>query len=99
MPDNGATGSLEAFLSSLVPTGDPLWPLAQRSTDQAKNLGARFSDASHPKAELHTWLAWQKQPGRPFGTALTARYFQHDAPAAQAFVDWYRQLVGDTTTR
>ena len=44
------------------------------------------------KAVLHTWLAWQQVPGLPYGTAMRARYFRDDSPAAQAFVSWFRTV-------
>ncbi len=41
---------------------------------------------------MHTWLAWQNKPGRPFGTAITARYLDADVPEATAFVAWLEKL-------
>ncbi len=41
---------------------------------------------------MRTWLAWQEEPGKPFGTAITARYLDADAPPAKALVDWMRRL-------
>lgn len=92
MPDNRRTGALEDFLQDLVPEGDILIQLAEKSTDKAKNAGAEFPDTARTKAILHTWLAWQKRPGVPYGTAITAHYFQRDSPAALAFVDWFRRV-------
>jgi hypothetical protein len=51
-----------------------------------------FSEPSTPKAQIHTWLAWQEEPGQPFGIAVTARYLDADAPHAQKLVDWVRRL-------
>ncbi len=92
MPDNRRAGALEGFLQDLVPERDILIQLAEKSTDKAKNAGAEFPDTARPKAILHTWLAWQKRPGVPYGTAITAHYFQRDSPAALAFVDWFRRV-------
>ena len=47
---------------------------------------------NHAKSHLHTWLAWQREPGRPFGTALTAQIFGHDSPETLAFLAWFRRL-------
>ena len=44
------------------------------------------------KAQLHTWLAWQEQPGTPLGLAITNRYLDANAPHAQKLMDWIRQL-------
>ncbi|MXW21548.1 MAG: hypothetical protein F4Z95_12150 [Gammaproteobacteria bacterium] len=92
MPDNRQSGALEQFLQDLVDEQNALLPLAKTSTTNAKKKGASFPDVKRPKAVLHTWLAWQEKPGLPYGTAIRAKYFQHDSPAAQAFVGWYRNV-------
>ena len=92
MPDNRRSGALEEFLGDLVDDEKPLVQLAQRSTSEAKDLGAAFPNAKQHKAELHTWLAWQQYPGLPYGTAIKARYFRHNSPAALAFVEWFRRV-------
>jgi len=95
MPDNTSPGNLESFLATLVPDGDACWPYAEDATTRAKELGAPFSDGDRLKARVHTWLAWQEAPGRPFGTALTACYFDHDSEEALGFVSWFQRLFLD----
>ena len=92
MPDNQRDGTLENFLRDLVEEADVLLPYAERSAMHAKELGAGFSCNDSDKAVLHTWLAWQQVPGLPYGTAMRARYFRDDSPAAQAFVSWFRTV-------
>lgn len=93
MPDNQHDGKLETLLRTLVEENDPLIGHADTSTGTAKALGAKFSDPDREKAVLHAWLAWQKEPGKPYGTAITAQYFRrHDSPAALAFVTWFKLL-------
>lgn len=92
MPDNEHTGELEDFLEDLVDDGNPLLPHAQESTNHAKLLGATFPDAKTGKAVLHAWLAWQDNPGRPYGTAIKSGYLRHDSEAAVRFVVWFRRL-------
>ena len=82
------TGSL----ASLVEDGDRLFAHAETATDTATKLGAKFAPTKKQKAVNRAWLAWQKEPGLPYGTAIRAKYFRHDAPAATAFVAWFRQL-------
>lgn len=94
MPDNEHNGKLEDFLTALIEDGDSLIGHAQSSTDQAKSLGATFSEPDEIKAVLHCWLAWQKEPGRPYGVAIKARYFKHDSDAARRFVAWFKKLYG-----
>ena len=92
MPDNRQSGALEEFLKDLVDSSDPLLPIAQTSTDQARNRGARFRDSYRLKAVLYAWLAWQEDPGLPYGTAIKARYFSHDSVNALAFVEWFKRV-------
>ncbi len=92
IPDNRRDGALEDFLRDLVDEEDPLLPYAEESVDHARELGARFSENDAGKAVLHTWLAWQQEPGLPYGTAMRARYFRSDSPAARAFVTWFRTV-------
>ena len=92
IPDNRRDGALEDFLRDLVDEEDPLLPHAEESANRAKEPGARFSENDTRKAVLHTWLAWQREPGVPYGTAIRARYFRDDSPAAQTFVTWFRTV-------
>ena len=92
MPDNQRAGALEHFLQDLVAATDPLFPLAESSTAQAKTCGAKFAEIHRRKAVLHTWLAWQKEPGVPYGRAIQAKYFTIDSPAALAFVEWFKRV-------
>ena len=98
MPDNRqegerGEGTLERFLETLVQEADPLLPHAREATRRAKTEhGASYPDGDVKKAVLHAWLAWQKEPGLPYGTAIKARYFRHDSPAARTFVDWFRRV-------
>ena len=92
MPDNDSHGALEDFLKGLVPTSDPCWAYAHEASRHAIEIGAQFSHKKFLKAHIHTWLSWQKEPGLPFGTAITAAFFTHDSPEALKFVEWFNQL-------
>jgi len=95
MPDNCRAGTLEDFLIDLVPKGDALWPYAREVTNEAHSRDGRFPDSAFNKAYLHSWLAWQENPGRPFGLGLKARYFRSDSQSACAFASWFRRLFFD----
>lgn len=95
MPDNHSPGKLDDFLASLVPVDDPTWPHARESTVTARSLGAPLAEADLPKGVLHAWLAWQAQPGAPFGTALKSGVLCHDVPLATAFVAWFQRMFID----
>lgn len=96
MPDNQQGGALEHFLETLIHEADPLIEHARGSTARAKDLGARYPDDDNgvAKAVLHAWLAWQENPGLPYGSAIRARYFRHDSPVAERFVAWFHRVFG-----
>lgn len=91
MPNNQSGGAIESFIETLIPAGDTLVEHARVATEEAKRHGARFSDKDYRKAYLHAWLAWQEDPGRPYGTAIRARFFEARSETADAFVEWFRR--------
>lgn len=93
MPDNQQPGKLEDFAVGLIPGSDRLLTKAELVLQEIDTAGLRlYSATDQPKALIHTWLAWQQEPGQPLGTAITARSLRHNAPLALAFVDWLRRL-------
>lgn len=90
MPDNQAPGILEDFLRFLVPAGDTLLSHAEQAVSTLPQT--RFEVLKRPKVLMHTWLAWQQEPGKPYGQAITARYLDVNLPAGKAFADWLRRL-------
>ena len=90
MPDNHLPGMLEDFAAMLIPDDDVLLPYARECVQQIPDR--RFSPAVRVKADIHTWLAWQEEPGKPFGTAITARYLNPESAQAQVFITWLRAL-------
>lgn len=92
MPDNGTRGTLEDFLVDLVPSGDIHWGPARENVAAAMQRGVQFPDQHRSKAEVHTWLAWQREPGVPLGRALKSAYFLHNSAGAMAFVGWFRRM-------
>jgi hypothetical protein len=92
MPDNEAPGALEELVARLVPAGDPCWPHAGAATTEARVRGAPLAEKDTMKGAIHTWLAWQKIPGQPLGTAIHAQTFRHDSTDAVRFVEWFRDM-------
>lgn len=92
MPDNTLSGMLEDFASFLIPSDDVLWPLAGDVVQQVVIKKRLFPESHLMKARIHTWLAWQEEPGTPLGLAITRRYLDAAAPHAQQLVNWIRQL-------
>ena len=94
MPDNTIPGMLEDFVAFLRPQKDLLWPMVDEAVLKVKTLEEehRFRDVHESKARIHTWLSWQKEPGKPMGQAITARYLDADAPYALKLISWIRAL-------
>lgn len=91
MPDNDGDGYLEHFLERLIPENNhDLRDHAFTATDDIPNDINVIPQVRIQKAKLHTYLAWQAQPGLPFGTALAANYFDHTNQYANAFVEWFQ---------
>jgi hypothetical protein len=92
MPDNQVPGMLEHFYESLVPINDSLWETAEFALQRVIQRDRRFPETHMIKAHLHTWLAWQEEPGKPIGQAITKRYLDYQAAHAQQLIQWIRQL-------
>ncbi|MFP4438207.1 MAG: DUF3226 domain-containing protein [Chloroflexaceae bacterium] len=92
MPDNAASGMLEDFVGYLVRQGDLLWDLAETSLQQIPEVERRFPETHWIKARIYTWLAWQEEPGKPMGQAITATYFDANASQAQQLITWLNRL-------
>ena len=91
MPDNQANGILENFLRFLVPEGDSLFAHVEYAIESIPPKQCRFSELKKPKAMIHTWLAWQEEPGKPYGQAISARYLDPHLPAADIFATWLQR--------
>ena len=95
MPNNRTDGILENFLKFLIPRDDPLFGHAEACVASIPDGAQRFKDIHKPKAMIHTWLAWQEEPGKPYGTAITARFLDPCVPEANVLVSWLRRLFLD----
>ena len=93
MPDNQAPGMIEDFIRFLVPTGDESLALAEETITTLEDRSLqRYIPNHRAKALIHTWLAWQENPGTPLGQAITKRYLTTDTNLCQQFADWLRRL-------
>lgn len=93
MPDNRLDGMLEDFVAYMIPDGDKLLPEVEAVL---KNLESnklnQYKLTHHAKARMHTWLAWQDEPGVPMGTAITKRVLSTDGELCSRFVGWLCRL-------
>ena len=92
MPDNQTKGILEDFLRFLVPPGSRLFSHVESSIASIPQEERRFSQLAEPKAVIHTWLAWQEDPGKPFGTAITAKFLDPNVPQVDVLMAWLKAL-------
>ncbi|NHZ71971.1 MAG: hypothetical protein GWP17_02665 [Aquificales bacterium] len=92
MPNNQLSGELEDFVSWLIPDKDELAPHAENVLTQIEADDLHRYRHKHSKAFVHTWLAWQEQPGMPMGQAITAKALSANSLIAHIFVDWLNRL-------
>jgi hypothetical protein len=92
MPDNRSNGALEDFIGSFVEPHDMLWPKAHNDVDAIPDDHRKFSTAHRVKAVVHTWLAWQEEPGTRLGQVFRKQYVNAQHPNAAQFVAWLRKL-------
>lgn len=91
MPNNVDPGMLEDFCRQLAP--DDAIAFAEDCVTQARKKSfATFRDAHRSKALVHTYLAWQDEPGKPLGQSITARVLRPKTTIAATFADWLRAL-------
>lgn len=94
MPNNHLPGELEDFIAFLVPQRDSnlLWTYAAQCLNGLPEAPERYPEQDRSKAHVHTWLAWQQEPGKPLGQAITARYIDANAPDAEQLIAWLKNL-------
>ena len=54
--------------------------------------GNFFKEIDLEKAIIHTYLAWQDEPGYPLGKAITAQSLRPETPIAREFTNWLTRL-------
>lgn len=82
MPDNTIPGTLEDFAKELIPSNDRLWRRAVSAVAEIPATERRFK--AERKAEIHTYLAWQEEPGTPLGAAVAKNTFKPIPTSASA---------------
>ena len=93
MPDNQNSGMLEDFIRQLIVPNDDCLPFAEETLQKLESEGLeRYKPLHRSKALIHTWLAWQEDPGKPLGLAITKRYLTTDSALCQQFADWLNRL-------
>lgn len=93
MPDNQNTGMLEDFISLMIPKNDDLWPKAKIDVENIPQCSRRFKPDYLSKAQVHTWLAWQEEPGTRMGQSFKKQYLDSNCELAVSFVNWAKGLL------
>ncbi|WP_031438514.1 DUF3226 domain-containing protein [Methylobacter tundripaludum] len=87
MPNNQDEGMLEDWIKSCVNESEQA--LFQQATNAVKDISTRkFPDHSLSKAEVATWLAWQKQPGHGLYAAITDQLLDNEHPLFTELKQW-----------
>ena len=93
MPNNEISGMLEDFINFLIPENDSLKPYVDQSLTEIETAGLNnYPLNQHSKALIHTWLAWQEDPGTPLGLSITKRYLTTDEATCIRFVEWLTKI-------
>ncbi len=94
MPDNRIDGMLEDFCREMIDARATA--IVEKCLNIAQESGhATFKSTHRSKAFVHTYLAWQDEPGRPLGQAITARVLRGKTSTADAFVNWLTTLFAE----
>ncbi len=91
MPNNRIDGMLEDFCSEMI-NAEATATVEQCLVIAETSGHTSFKSIHRSKAFVHTYLAWQDEPGRPLGQAITAQTLRSDTVTAQAFVQWLTEL-------
>jgi hypothetical protein len=97
MPNNQINGMLEDFASFLIPNDDKLIPVVKETLDsiESRELN-KYKYIHRSKAEIHSWLALQEDPGTRMGLAITKRYLTTDQEICLRLIDWVKSLFTES---
>ena len=89
MPNNATDGLLEDFIKTSILITEK--SLLEHAITTVKNLPNRkFKDIHLSKAEIATWMAWQKMPGQSIAGTIGGELLDFKAGQAKQFLDWLR---------
>jgi len=94
MPNNSDPGMLEHFISEMIE--EKALNVAEECVKKAEEEQITSFIPNHKqKAIVHTYLAWQDEPGMPLGTSITTQVLKPETEIAKHFVDWLKRLFDD----
>lgn len=93
MPDNQLNGMLEDFLAMLAVNDKNLLDEVNATLKIIEEKGvSKYKSVHKAKARIHTFLAWQEEPGVTMGNAIAKSYLRADSEQAVLFVTWLKSL-------
>lgn len=91
MPNNQDSGMLEDFCAELAEPASLAF--ARECVEQAQERKVTTFKAVHfSKAVIHTYLAWQDEPGYPLGKSITSQALRPQTDIAVKFTNWLTGL-------
>lgn len=90
-PDHGSEGDMETFAAAMIPPENNLWAHASRTVEELPDP-KEFKTSYFAKAKIHTWLAWQEEPGQQIGEAIRGRKLIAETASARAFLTWLTRV-------
>jgi len=98
MPNNQADGMLEDWIKCCI-INDEQALFQQASQTVANLVNPKFGENLRTKAEIATWLAWQKTPGQGLYNTVTEkkqesvkRLLDEQMPLFQALATWLQHI-------
>jgi hypothetical protein len=93
MPNNQLNGMLENFIQFLIPEDDLLIEKIKDHLQQIESEELnKYNEIHRPKAEIHSWLACQEDPGTPMGLSITKRYLTAEPDDCTNLINWLTNL-------
>ena len=94
MPDCVSDGSLETFIRNQIPTGSKQGDWFNKAQKAVAELDAPLFDrASHSlKAEVSTWLAWQRYPGKGMQSVVGDALIDLEGKTAGNLKNWMQRI-------
>jgi hypothetical protein len=97
MPNNASEGILEDWLSQTILTEGKVRTLlthAEQTVAALPNLLdiPAFTPSNHKKAEIATWLAWQKKPGMGLAYTIKEELLDQTTPQYLGLQEWLKRV-------
>lgn len=91
MPDNKSDGSLESWIiKNILSSSEVLFSTAEKAVEALAS--PLFTATKRKKADLATWLAWQKKPGEGLYYTIEGSLLDSDAPLYKGLRCWVEKL-------